>query len=215
MKNKPTNKENILNTAKKLFYTYGFQATTTRQIADTLETSQSNIFYYFKTKEDIFKILLSEYYTNLSRLTFKLQPDLTKVDLLLSYSFTQIYSLHYNKKFRDLFLEAGDLIIDVLYNDFTKDLYATIETVPLFKDKHRIDSAVIITAQNQIFKINEKEQLNISFEQTLEYMLDLMIKILNIDQTDIDKSIKKAKDIARKIDYSQLNIFSDDYWISL
>lgn len=43
--------DNILDVAEKLFMQQGYQATSTRQIADTLGITQPNLYYYFKKKK--------------------------------------------------------------------------------------------------------------------------------------------------------------------
>lgn len=46
--------DNILDVAETLFMQQGYQATSTRQIADTLGITQPNLYYYFKKKEEIY-----------------------------------------------------------------------------------------------------------------------------------------------------------------
>lgn len=57
-------RENILITATKLFYQQGFGKTTTRQIADKVQMSVSNLYKYFKNKEALFEAIVDAYYMN-------------------------------------------------------------------------------------------------------------------------------------------------------
>ena len=57
-------RENIVNTAVRLFYKHGFEKTSTRQIAGELNMSVSNLYKYFKNKEDIFDDIIMGYYEN-------------------------------------------------------------------------------------------------------------------------------------------------------
>jgi len=57
-------RENILNTAIRLFYEQGFEKTSTRQIATELDMSVSNLYKYFKNKEDIFNDIIKSYHEN-------------------------------------------------------------------------------------------------------------------------------------------------------
>jgi len=57
-------RENIVNTSVKLFYKQGFDKTSTRQIAGELNMSVSNLYKYFKNKEDIFDDIIKGYYEN-------------------------------------------------------------------------------------------------------------------------------------------------------
>jgi|GEM_PF-465816 len=52
----------IIHTATQLFYIQGFEKTSTRQIALELNMSVSNLYKYFKNKEDIFDDIIKGYY---------------------------------------------------------------------------------------------------------------------------------------------------------
>jgi len=54
-------RERILISAENLFYQYGYAGTTARKIAEQSGTSVSNLYKYFKNKEEIFQETLSEY----------------------------------------------------------------------------------------------------------------------------------------------------------
>lgn len=57
-------RKKIIDTATQLFYNYGFEKTSTRQIALELNMSVSNLYKYFKNKEDIFDEIISVYYNH-------------------------------------------------------------------------------------------------------------------------------------------------------
>ena len=46
-----TTKQIILHEAGELFMERGFQATSTREIAEKAEITQPNLYYHFKTKK--------------------------------------------------------------------------------------------------------------------------------------------------------------------
>ena len=50
----------ILLSAAKLFYTHGYDGTTTRQIADAVGIRQPSLFYHFKKKDDILLAIIDE-----------------------------------------------------------------------------------------------------------------------------------------------------------
>ena len=54
--------ENIINTGTQLFYNQGFENTSMRQIAGELNMSVSNLYKYFKNKEDLFCEIVKDYY---------------------------------------------------------------------------------------------------------------------------------------------------------
>jgi AcrR family transcriptional regulator len=52
-----TNKEQILDTALFLFHKQGYEATSTRQIAEEVPTSKANVYHHFRTKEGLLHAL--------------------------------------------------------------------------------------------------------------------------------------------------------------
>jgi AcrR family transcriptional regulator len=48
----------ILATARKLFATHGYDATSLQMIADAMDVTKANVYYYFRTKSDILEALL-------------------------------------------------------------------------------------------------------------------------------------------------------------
>ncbi len=59
-KNRLTTKEIILKVASDLFMDKGFQATSTREIAESSGITQPNLYHHFKTKEDIYIAVLED-----------------------------------------------------------------------------------------------------------------------------------------------------------
>ncbi len=85
-----TTKQIILYEAGKLFMDKGFQATSTREIAINAEITQPNLYYHFKTKEDIYIAVLedlsSEVKEALDRLVKEAEEDLVaSLQKILTY----------------------------------------------------------------------------------------------------------------------------------
>jgi AcrR family transcriptional regulator len=57
-------RKKIIHTATQLFYQQGFEKASTRQIANELDMSVSNLYKYFENKEDIFDDIIKVYYEN-------------------------------------------------------------------------------------------------------------------------------------------------------
>ncbi len=54
-------REQILNTACDLFYKYGYDSVTTKQLAEALGCSEGLIFRYFRSKDSIYQVLMQEW----------------------------------------------------------------------------------------------------------------------------------------------------------
>lgn len=67
-----TTKEIIIKVAGDLFMEKGFQATSTREIAENAGITQPNLYHHFKTKEDI-------YIAVLENLSIEVQQELSKI----------------------------------------------------------------------------------------------------------------------------------------
>ncbi|HAY2101481.1 TPA: multidrug-binding transcriptional regulator QacR, partial [Staphylococcus aureus] len=52
-------KDKILGVAKELFIKNGYNATTTGEIVKLSESSKGNLYYHFKTKENLFLEILN------------------------------------------------------------------------------------------------------------------------------------------------------------
>ena len=61
-------RENILDHADRLFGEHGFDATSTREIAEACSINKALIHYHFKSKDDLLRSLLDRYYESLGEL---------------------------------------------------------------------------------------------------------------------------------------------------
>ncbi|MNZ71144.1 putative HTH-type transcriptional regulator YfiR [compost metagenome] len=57
-KNKPSNREIVLREASHLFLTKGFQVTSMDDIVAQSKVSKTNIYYYFKSKEELLLVIV-------------------------------------------------------------------------------------------------------------------------------------------------------------
>lgn len=58
---KPEMRDDILRAAKELFFLRGFSGTTMRQVADRVGVSVSNLYKYFKNKDDLLEAVVGDY----------------------------------------------------------------------------------------------------------------------------------------------------------
>ncbi|NEW07964.1 TetR/AcrR family transcriptional regulator [Paenibacillus sp. SYP-B3998] len=59
-KRKPTNRDRTLQVATSLFLTKGYLATSMDEIVAVSKVSKTNIYYYFKSKEDLLSAILDQ-----------------------------------------------------------------------------------------------------------------------------------------------------------
>jgi AcrR family transcriptional regulator len=79
-------RDHIVNVACKIFNRYGFKKTTMDEIAMACHKGKSSIYYYFKSKEDIFRAVVEKEAEELrERLDRTIRKDDQAVDRLKAY----------------------------------------------------------------------------------------------------------------------------------
>jgi len=78
MKSSDYTKEKIIYEASKLFHKFGIAKTTTEDIANALNMGKSNLYYYFKNKEDILAEALDR---EINTIKEKIRSEIQKAEL--------------------------------------------------------------------------------------------------------------------------------------
>ncbi|MGD0340113.1 MAG: TetR/AcrR family transcriptional regulator [Bacteroidales bacterium] len=91
MINKEEFRKKVIITAGQIFSHYGFKKTTMDEIAKALKMGKSSIYYYFRSKEEIFEAVLL-YEANILRneLTTTIKSVESPVDKLRNYVFVRM-----------------------------------------------------------------------------------------------------------------------------
>ncbi|TFH28109.1 MAG: TetR/AcrR family transcriptional regulator [Bacteroidia bacterium] len=85
----------IVAVARKIFTRYGFRKTTMEEIAGVSQKGKSSIYYYFKSKEEIFRAVVEKEARELKeRLDRIIMKNDSPVDKLKAY---MLFRLHYVK----------------------------------------------------------------------------------------------------------------------
>ncbi len=130
---KEDRKEGIIETARDLFARFGFKKTTVDDIAGTLHMGKSTIYYYFETKEDIFKAVIERESKFLAMKIKKAVDKVTSpVEKLRVFILTRMQCLKQLANFysvlKDEYLEHYPFIEKVRKKDFEEE----IETIKTF-----------------------------------------------------------------------------------
>ena len=91
MVNKEEFREKIIITSGQIFSRYGFKKTTMDEIARTLKMGKSSVYYYFKSKEEIFEAVVL-YEANILRneLTTAIKSVESPVEKMRNYVFVRM-----------------------------------------------------------------------------------------------------------------------------
>lgn len=88
---KDINKEIILKTAREIFSKYGYKKTTLDDIANAVRKGKSSLYYYFKSKEDLFHAVIMKEVEILSHeLEIVINRNTDPVDKLRDYILTKL-----------------------------------------------------------------------------------------------------------------------------
>jgi len=86
-----TNRESILKIAQDIFSKYGYKKTTLDDIANAVRKGKSSLYYYFKSKEDLFQAVIMKEVDLLAReLDRVINRNTEPVDKLRDYMLTKI-----------------------------------------------------------------------------------------------------------------------------
>lgn len=85
------NRENILKIAQDIFSKYGYKKTTLDDIANAVRKGKSSLYYYFKSKEDLFQaVIMKEVELLAKELDRVINRNTEPVDKLRDYMLTKI-----------------------------------------------------------------------------------------------------------------------------
>lgn len=85
------NRENILKIAREIFSKYGFKKTTLDDIASAVRKGKSSLYYYFKSKEDLFQaVIMKEVEILAYELEIVINRNTDPVDKLRDYILTKL-----------------------------------------------------------------------------------------------------------------------------
>lgn len=128
-----TKKNNILSAAEILFGHYGIHKTTMNEIAHKAHMGKSSLYYYFKSKEDIFAAIIQK---DLNLFKVKMEKALNKAETPKSKMYTYIKNrmthlkelVNFYKTLRDEYLEHY-IFVGNIRKDFAKyeqDILTTV-----------------------------------------------------------------------------------------
>ncbi|KJF44481.1 MULTISPECIES: TetR/AcrR family transcriptional regulator [Draconibacterium] len=88
---KDVNRENILKIAREIFSKYGYKKTTLDDIANAVRKGKSSLYYYFKSKEDLFQaVIMKEVDILAHELEIVINRNTDPVDKLRDYILTKM-----------------------------------------------------------------------------------------------------------------------------
>ena len=111
-------KEQIIESATKYFSRYGFHKTTMDEIAKNIHKAKGVLYYYFKSKEELFNEVLKQELNNLKSALLKIvQSNKNSLTILTEYMLTRFKLLNtavnYHETLKADFFEKYHFVKDV------------------------------------------------------------------------------------------------------
>jgi AcrR family transcriptional regulator len=98
-------RERLLESAKRLFSQRGYYATSVEDIVESAGLSKGAFYFYFKSKEELFKSLVEEMHLNIvKRLEGFLERDLPLEDALIEHAKVFLEDIYQNRHIAQIFL---------------------------------------------------------------------------------------------------------------
>lgn len=160
MVNKEEFRKKIIVTSGQIFSRYGFKKTTMDEIAHALKMGKSSIYYYYRSKEDIFEaVVLYEANTLRNELTTAIKSVESPVDKMRNYVFVRMRSF---EKLSNYYNAIFDKNLD--HFDF-------IETIRAKYDREELAILRLILyhgAREKVFNVTNSEYTALAVQTTLK-----------------------------------------------
>lgn len=160
MVNKEEFRKKIVITAGRIFSRFGFRKTTMDEIARALKMGKSSVYYYYESKEDIFKAVVL-YEANLLRneLTKAIKSVDSPVDKMKNYVFVRMktfekLSNYYNAIF-DKNLDHFDFI-ETIREKYDREELAILRLI------------IYLGSRRKVFNVENSEYTALAIQTTLK-----------------------------------------------
>ncbi len=128
-------KDFIIDSAQKIFSRFGFKKTTMDEIAQATRKGKSSLYYYFKSKEEVFQAVVEKEAVELkAELTGAINRETTPQNQLRAYVITRMRLFNrlanlYNA-FKDEYLDSYGFIekLRVNYDQYELEMFKNILT---------------------------------------------------------------------------------------
>ncbi len=181
-------KELILKTAKDVFSLYGYKKTTVEDIADAMNMTKSNLYFYVKSKQDLYdqvvRIALDEWFGRVSDSLEGVEDLRERFRLLATNAYTYLneddklakiilkdtsiltYVLH-EDKYSDVNMRSCEMIVSIIDEGIEKGVFRDIDS----KVTADFFFTLYIMLLRKTFLRHDTEEGTAMFRQALELLM--------------------------------------------
>ena len=185
---KDQTREKILSVAARMFGKYGFQKTTVDEIARTAHKAKGSVYYYYKSKEELFLAVVSQEInvlkTGLTRIIVDSQDATGMIrNYLISRMILMKDAVNYHESLKADFVDDFSFLNETRqeFTRFEIELMKAILDRGVRENKFRIKDThataqVIILAMKAIEIPFYHQHMIAEYEQTIVELIDILIK---------------------------------------
>ncbi|HZJ74786.1 MAG TPA: TetR/AcrR family transcriptional regulator [Perlabentimonas sp.] len=179
-------RNNIVSIASNVFEKFGFKKTTVDDIAQALRKGKSSIYYYFKSKEDIFKAVVEkEADAHRAEINRIMESNLNTIEKLKSYVKARMLAVKVMANYYTLIRNN-----DVSNLDLIEKLRAKYDTEELSIIKRLLNEGM----DNGLFKVKDIELSSIALLTAMKG-LEFPLFIDSPKADNLDKILDDMLDI--------------------
>jgi len=202
-------KERIFQSAKKMFYEYGYKSATIEKIAEEAKVPIGLVNYYFK-KNDILSLVYTQFLDNIRKAIVDQVSDRIENPLQKHIVFTRIFYtiMLNNARNRELYKE---IFINQLVKADAEDLVGS-EFMDIIKT-FDIDITESIFRRLMIAEYGARRELLLDRYDVLDpekskdfinFLATISVRLAGVDIKLIMNNMRKAEEILKHIDYSEV-----------
>lgn len=162
------------------------------------------------------KQVIRNFYQTVRMQVENLHVVLTPVELLLFYTSVHLKYVEMDEKFKQLYYESTEVILEVLYQDFIIHLYPQVDEKASEKSSEQsrkeyfMDLVVLLSSEKQLNLYRKNYWISITDDEMRQYFAKLNLKLLDIDDETINRAFETIDSYIDRIDFRALNIFKND-----
>ncbi|PKM89972.1 MAG: TetR/AcrR family transcriptional regulator [Firmicutes bacterium HGW-Firmicutes-10] len=200
-------KERILSYSKQEFYENGYNDTWVKTIAEKADMRLGNLNYYFNKKDDIVKEIYEQFTVQLYDY-IESQGEYTELQKYCNFAmmfYHTVFSDEQNKKFyHEVIVNKSNYrILHELMKDYYKNIIQSLN-LELSDTDFEIFILTEFGSRREIFLAYLSEELTISFDDLIVYVLTNLCKNLSVEATEITEMLEIAADFFNNNDYSHV-----------
>ncbi len=199
----------IIQSAKKLFYEYGYNKVTVVMIKDRAGVSLSAIPYYFKTKDNIVSVIYNEFLISIYKFLQEIISE--EIDSYLFHFYASkiyYYIIFHNEKNNQFYYEVSvaqsnykllESTMSKINKNYARD-FQIQKTEKQFALIRMCDSG----SRREILQNYYNNIIDITKDELIDYITSISGTLIGIDQNISEKYGKRSTEFVKNLDYSSI-----------